>query len=375
MEILLVVIIVFLAVLSTYFFFQNSQTKTKNIKLSQDNDKLNVRLDEAKELKLINNTVSVKNENLEVLIKKLESEKILLKKDLDQKTIELEKIISKYADYSQTLIEQEERRQEDILKNKELEIEEKKMQWKNHESDVQNYIKLICKNNIIEYIGQEDFPYPKNKPDSSIKIMNQLVVFDAKSPAGDDISKFPNYIKDQASNLKKYAKHTDVKKELFLVIPSNTTHCIKEFKIDCGDYVVFIVSKDALEPIVLSLKKIEEYEFAEKLSPDERDDICRVIGTFAHSAKRRIQIDQWFNERILSDIEKAGKLLPPDYIKQVQQYDIAEKLNPPLEKRNKRIELSELKNNDLNFKQDMDTKFKILDKNIPQIDTKITEKK
>ena len=375
MEILLVVIIVFLAVLSTYFFFQNSQTKTKNIKLSQDNDKLNVRLDEAKELKLINNTVSVKNENLEDLIKKLENEKILLKKDLDQKTIELEKIISKYADYSQTLIEQEERRQEDILKNKELDIEEKKMQWKNHESDVQNYIKLICKNNIIEYIGQEDFPYPKNKPDSSIKIMNQLVVFDAKSPAGDDISKFPNYIKDQASNLKKYAKHTDVKKELFLVIPSNTTHCIKEFKIDCGDYVVFIVSKDALEPIVLSLKKIEEYEFAEKLSPDERDDICRVIGTFAHSAKRRIQIDQWFNERILSDIEKAGKLLPPDYIKQVQQYDIAEKLNPPLEKRNKRIELSELKNNDLNFKQDMDTKFKILDKNIPQIDTKITEKK
>ena len=90
-------------------FFQNSQTKTKNIKLSQDNDKLNIRLDEAKELKLINNTVSVKNENLEALIKKLESEKILLKKDLNQKTIELEKIISKYADYSQTLIEQEEK--------------------------------------------------------------------------------------------------------------------------------------------------------------------------------------------------------------------------------------------------------------------------
>ena len=138
--------------------------------------------------------------------------------------------------------------------------------------------------------------------------------------------------------------------------------------------LVFIVSIDALEPIILSLKKIEEYEFADKLSPDERDDICRVIGTFAHSAKRRVQIDQWFNERILSDIEKAGKLLPPEYVKQVQQYDIAEKLNPPQEKRNKRIELSELKESNLNFKQEMHNKFKILDKNIPEIETKITEK-
>ena len=90
--------------------------------------------------------------------------------------------------------------------------------------------------------------------------MNQFVIFDAKSPLGDDISKFFNYLRDQASNLKKYAKHSDVKKELFLVIPSNTSHSVKEFRIDCGDYVVFIVSRDALEPIILSLKKIEEYE-------------------------------------------------------------------------------------------------------------------
>tara|TARA_B100001564_G_scaffold131595_1_gene110233 strand:- start:87 stop:707 length:621 start_codon:yes stop_codon:yes gene_type:complete len=204
--------------------------------------------------------------------------------------------------------------------------------------------------------------------------MNQLIVFDSKSPMGDDTSKFNNYLRDQASNLKKYAKHSDVKKELFLVVPSNTTKSIKDFRIDCGDYIVFIVTVDALEPIILSLKKIEEYEFADKLSPDERDDICRVIGTFAHSAKRRVQIDQWFNERILSDIEKAGKLLPPEYVKQVQQYDIAEKLNPPQEKRNKRIELSELKESNLNFKQEMHNKFKILDKNIPEIETKITEK-
>lgn len=374
MELILFSILVVFAACGSYLFFKESQSKSKIIELNQENEKLSVRLEEAKELKLLNNSLLLKNENLEDLNNKLESENLILKKDLDQKTIDVEKTISKYANYSSNLIEQEEKRQSDVLEKKQNEIKDKKMQWRNHENEVQNYIQLICKNNVIDYVGQEDFPHPKNKPDSSVRIMNQLIVFDSKSPMGDDTSKFNNYLREQASNLKKYAKHSDVKKELFLVVPSNTTKSIKDFRIDCGDYVVFIVTVDALEPIILSLKKIEEYEFADKLSPDERDDICRVIGTFAHSAKRRVQIDQWFNERILSDIEKAGKLLPPEYVKQVQQYDIAEKLNPPQEKRNKRIELSELKESNLNFKQEMHNKFKILDKNIPEIETKITEK-
>ena len=58
----------------------------------------------------------------------------------------------------------------------------------------------------------------------------------------------------------------------------------------------------------------------------------------------------------------------------MQQYDLAEKLNPPIEKRNKKIELSELKDNSEDFKKEMNTKFEILDKNIPQIDPKIIEK-
>ena len=35
--------------------------------------------------------------------------------------------------------------------------------------------------------------------------MEQLIVFDAKSPANDDLTNFPKYIKAQTENLKKYA--------------------------------------------------------------------------------------------------------------------------------------------------------------------------
>ena len=44
------------------------------------------------------------------------------------------------------------------------------------------------------------------------------------------------------------------------------------------------------------------------------------------------------------------------------------------EKEIKRIELSELKENSDDFKKEMNTKFEILDKNIPQIDPQIIEK-
>ena len=88
--------------------------------------------------------------------------------------------------------------------------------------------------------------------------MDQLIIFDAKSPANNDLSNFPKYIKDQTENLKKYAKHENVKKDLFLVIPSNTLSVINQYTYNVGDYNVNIITKDSLEPIILSLKKIEE---------------------------------------------------------------------------------------------------------------------
>ena len=80
-----------------------------------------------------------------------------------------------------------------------------KLTWSKHEKDVQNHLQSICKNNIIKYISQEEFPHDRNKPDNSIEILDQLIVFDAKSPANEDLSNFPKYIKNQTENLKKYA--------------------------------------------------------------------------------------------------------------------------------------------------------------------------
>ncbi len=254
------------------------------------------------------------------------------------------------------------------VKQAQKKLEKMKSGWSEHERDIQNYIQIICKNHIINYVGQEDFPHARNKPDNSIEIMDQLIVFDAKSPANDDLNNFPKYIKNQTENLRKYAKHDNVKKDLFLVIPANTLPVITQFTYNIGDYNVNVITKDALEPIILSLKKIEDYEFVDKLSPEERDNVCRIIGKFAHTTKRRIQIDQFFAEEFLDTLKKA-KHLPKDLLENVIQFENAEKLNPPMEKRKKQILTKDLQNKSEEIKKEIELR------EIPEIQANIKFKK
>ncbi len=218
-------------------------------------------------------------------------------------------------------------------------LEVMKKQWSEHETDVKNTIIRICDLNHVNYVEKVPF---RGNPDNTIEISGEYIIFDAKSPANDDLSNFPTYIKNQADNLKKYASQDNVKKSMFLVVPTSTIDKIKQLTYRLGDYDVFVITKDALEPVILSLKKIEEYDLAEKLSPEDRDSICRIIGKFAHTAKRRIQVDQFFSDEFIDIVLKSQKELPEDIKKQVIEFEKSEKLNPPTEKRAKIISIDEL---------------------------------
>ena len=295
----------------------------------------------------------------------LKSETISFQKAEEGRQKEANKNFATAVTLQQSLEKEKERLNDDRVQEKEDLLNKMKLKWSEHEKDVQNHLQLICRNNVIKYISQEDFPHSRNKPDNSIEIMEQLIVFDAKSPANDDLTNFPKYIKLQTESLKKYAKHEDVKNDLFLVIPSNTLEVIHQFHYNIGDYNVYIITKDALEPIILSLKKIEDYEFADKLSPEDRDNVCRIIGKFAHTTKRRIQIDEFFAREFLDTLTKAGTQLPREILENVIKFENAEKLNPPMEKRNKQILTKDLKEKVDKLETEM------LLREIPKIVTKI----
>jgi hypothetical protein len=340
--------------------------KETEVKQQQQNiDIANAKTTSFEQVKTENTTLKEKISNIEQERNNLKNENIFLKKEEENRNETLRKSIESTNTLQESLTKEKERLNDERVKETEDRLEKMKWTWGEHEKDVENHLQLICRNNVIKYINQEDFPHPRNKPDNSIEIMDQLIVFDAKSPANDDLSNFPKYIKLQTESLKKYAKHDDVKKDLFLVIPSNTMQVINQFTYNIGDYNVYIITKDALEPIILSLKKIEEYEFADKLSPEERDNVCRIIGKFAHTTKRRIQIDQFFAEEFLDTLNKAGTQLPRDILKSVIDFENAEKLNPPMEKRKKQILTNDLKDKSEEIKKEIELR------NIPEITTQI----
>lgn len=225
--------------------------------------------------------------------------------------------------------------------------------WANHQEATRNTIKLICERHTIEYVEKVPF---KGDPDNTLKICDEYVIFDAKSPGSDDLANFPTYIKTQTESLKKYIKQENVRKDIYLVIPSNTVHVIDRFSYNMADYTVFVVTRDALEPIILSLKKLEEYEFVDQLSPEERDNICRVIGKFAHMTKRRIQIDQFFARQFLDVLSKCESDLPREIIDKVIDYERSEKLNPSIEKRAKLIPISELESDNKKLRKEAEAK-------------------
>ena len=218
-------------------------------------------------------------------------------------------------------------------------VEKMRFTWSNHQLAIRQSLKALCQKHGIEYVEKVPF---RGDPDNTVRLAGEFIVFDAKSPRGDDLNNFPVYLKDQAEKVKKYTSEAEVKKWVFFVVPENTLSHISAHVHHLADYEVFIVAAHSLEPILLSLKKVEEYEFAEQLTPEERENICRILGKFAHLSKRRIQIDTYFIAQFMELARKCESELPTDILDQAIEFEKAEKLNPPIEKRTKAIPLPDL---------------------------------
>ena len=301
----------------------------------------------------IKNSKRITDLDKEINLKNFEIQKLI------QEKIERERNLSAFQEADQQKQEQYERRitelnglkkqlddervrlQEEKGEHVHIQFEKMRATWKNHEEKVEEFIRGICSRHQIEYIDKEHVPF-KGSPDNTIKIADEYIIFDAKSPLSDDPENFPAYIRQQTEQLKKYVKENDVNKSLFLVVPTNTIDSIDQLYYNMADYVVYIVTTDALEPVILGLKKIENHEFAKQLSPEERENICRVIGKFAHATKRRIQIDSYFCDEFINILNNCD-CLPDEILEKTRDFERSDTMNPPLENRAKLISPDTLK--------------------------------
>lgn len=277
--------------------------------------------------------------NLQTEKEKLKGQNTQLLTEEDNRKQTYEKQIATLHS-TQERIEREREDEKKAVHQKELQrLENLKATWKNHQDSVKQSIKTICARHTIAYIDKAPF---KGDPDNTLEISNEYVVFDAKSPKTDDLNNFSSYLQNQAEAARKYAKQENVKRWIFFVVPSNTYEVLDKFVYNLADYDVFIVTLNSLEPIILSLKKIEEYDFAEQLSPEEREHICRILGKFAHLSKRRIQVDYYFIKQFIELAYNAESDLPADILEEVKKFEKEGKINPPQERRAKAIAIGEL---------------------------------
>jgi len=283
--------------------------------------------------------VNEKIQNLEKELRTVRDENSNLKKDDEFRKKEHSNSVSSLKQIQEKILRD---REDEVNKKNQAEIDRiKKLKetWSNHEEKVKNRIRTICNKTGVEYVDKVPF---KGKPDNTLRINEEYIIFDAKSPANDDLSNFPNYVKAQAESAIKYVKEEDVRREVFLVVPSNTLENLETFEYKLSDYTVYVVALDSIEPIILTLQRIEEYEFAEQLSPEERENICRVIGKFVHLSKRRIQIDGFFAKQFFELVYRSEADLSKDILEKVAEFEKSEKLNPPQEKRARQISTKEL---------------------------------
>ncbi len=325
--------------------FKNSQHhQTEKLKELQDKnvtlETLNIQyLKRGTELANDLNGLKQKLETLDKHLQELKEENSKLKKEDEFRRQEHSNAMASLREIQRKI--QDDREQEQLLKSQAeiLRIRKLKETWLNHEENVKNRMRAICHRHGIEYVDKVPF---KGKPDNTVRINDEYIIFDAKSPAGDDLSNFPSYVKAQAESAIKYVKEENVRKEVFLVVPTNTLEYLETFEYRLSDYTVYVIARDSLEPMLLTLRRIEEYEFAEQMSPEERENICRVIGKFVHLSKRRIQIDGFFAKQFFELVYRTEADLSKEFLEKVAEFEKSEKLNPPQEKREKQISLKEL---------------------------------
>jgi hypothetical protein len=224
-------------------------------------------------------------------------------------------------------------------------LENQKQTWQRHQQDVENKMRLLCEKHTIEYVDTVPF---KGDPDNTVVISNLYQVFDSKSPRGEDLSNFTTYLNKEAQNAKKYAEKKDVRSDIFFVIPSNTLEILTQTVYVFEKHCVYVIPAEALEPVLISLKKIEDYEFIGQFTPEDRENICRIIGRLVHNIKRRVQIDISLGKETMSLASDCEKLLPEEIVKEVLLIERAIKVNPTRELKGKEIPLEELKEDLLN---------------------------
>lgn len=182
------------------------------------------------------------------------------------------------------LKEERQRVLESEVKAKQFAEEERDRLWNDHENAVISALTDLCKLPHLQFKSYSNNSLPDDfdgslKPDFLIDFLDQYVIFDAKASKAESLQ---TYIDDAVKKTaEKVRKNSKIYPHIFLVVPTEAIGELKKLIYAKDEYYFYIVSREALAPILASLKRISTYELAETLDPQKRENIINMIAELA----------------------------------------------------------------------------------------------
>jgi hypothetical protein len=296
--------------------------------LKKDSKKLDSKLEDIED---IIGDIRIKYNHLDDLDKvKIENDKLNKENTTYQNTIDSEKkkLVDAQNQYHIMTTSHAKTVQQEKDKEEQKKIDEendRKVSWQTHESEVSAFIQSECLKNGIEYIGPQAFP-DRKKPDNSIIIDEKYVIFDAKSPGdSQDSASFIRDLNQKAKDQEKYTKMPIVKKDIYLVVPSNLYPDIPKTHYPLGKFEVWIITIEQISVILAHFKKTKDYEKFEGLSSDDKDALIREMGNLENNLRYRIFIDNAFTRKFLDALKSSKDNLPEEINKEIEKVVIDSK--------------------------------------------------
>jgi len=209
-------------------------------------------------------------------VSKFEAEEDRKQKKYEEMVNKQDETLKAWEDERMRIRREDEERQQQL-------IDERDRLWNEHEQSVVSLLDGLTKKEHCKFPTYSNTNLPEGfsgslKPDFMVEFLEQFIIFDAKVSRSQDLN---NYIKD---SVKKTAEKIKGDKKIystvFLVVPTDAIATLKKLHFYEESYSFYIVSPEALEPILASLKRIETYEFAEAMDPQERENIIDTIASF-----------------------------------------------------------------------------------------------
>ncbi len=225
----------------------------------------------------------------------------------EQKNKKHEEMVTKLEEAKTALEDERIRIRREDEERQQQELAERDRMWAEHETTVNALLGDLVKKPQYNFTSFDNTNLPEGfdgslKPDFMIEFLEQYVIFDAKVSRSQDLQ---NYISDAVKKTAKKVKGNDsIYPTVFLVVPTDAVASLKKLSFYEEGFTFYVVSPESLEPILASLKRIEAYEYAQEMDPQERENIIDMIAQFDFHISTRNAVDYHLLEHGLETLKK-----------------------------------------------------------------------